>query len=116
MAGADGSVMPGKSMIQLVGLAGSGQNASLGGVSGSMFEIDQQSVTQGGGEASSKFSLQTVIEHGVGVGVGPGGGVGVGVPVGGVGEGPPIGAGPMISTMIGAPVLKKPIVAFDVVG
>ena len=34
----------------------------------------------------------------------------------GVGEGPPVGAGPWIATVIGAPVLKKPIVAFAASG
>ncbi len=53
---------------------------------------------------------------GVGLGLGVGVGVGVGVGGGGVGEGPPVGAGPWISTVIGAPVLKKPTVAFDVTG
>ena len=47
----------------------------------------------------------------VGLGVAVGGGVGVGV-FAGVGKGPPVGRGPWISTSIGAPVLKKPIVAF----
>ena len=50
---------------------------------------------------------------GIGVGVAVGGGVAVGV---GVGEGPPVGAGPWIGTVIGAPVLKKPIVAFEATG
>ena len=53
---------------------------------------------------------------GVGVGVGVELGLGVGVGVDGVGEGPPVGAGPWISTVIGAPVLKKPTVAFAVTG
>jgi hypothetical protein len=46
-----------------------------------------------------------------GVGDGVEAGVVVGVGVGG-GVGPPVGPGPWIPTMTGAPVLKKPIVAF----
>src|SRR6266566_2953940 len=52
---------------------------------------------------------------GVGVGVGVGLGVGVGVGVG-VGLGVPCGVGASIWTVIGEPVLKKPIVALVVCG
>src|SRR5450432_1089476 len=50
------------------------------------------------------------VDDGVGVGVGVCTGVGVGV------GGPPTGAGPWIATVVGAPVLKKPIVAFATTG
>jgi hypothetical protein len=56
---------------------------------------------------------------GVGVAVGLGVGVGVGVTVGvgvGVGLGVPCGVGTCVWTVIGAPVLKKPIVALAVWG
>src|SRR5450432_4276635 len=56
---------------------------------------------------------------GVGVALPPGVAVGSGVPVGsgvGVGVVPPSGEGPWIATVIGVPVLKKPIVAFVVCG
>ena len=52
---------------------------------------------------------------GVGVGVGVDVGVGVGVAVG-VGLGVPCGVGACIWTVIGDPVLKKPIVALVVCG
>jgi hypothetical protein len=75
----------------------------------------------------SKPGLITRQLPGVGVGVGVGTtvavavavavgvGVGGGVPVA-VGVGVPVPAGPWIPTVIGAPVLKKPIVAFAVWG
>src|SRR5438270_7829487 len=68
----------------------------------------------------SKPGLTTRQLPGVGVGVGVGGtvavAVAVGVGVGGVpvavGVGVPVPAGPWIPTVVGVPVLKKPIVAF----
>src|SRR5204863_2572760 len=75
----------------------------------------------------SKPGLITRQLPGVGVGVGVGGTVAVAVAVGlGVGEGGgvpvavgvgvPVPAGPWIPTVVGVPVLKKPIVAFVVWG
>src|SRR5436190_637713 len=56
------------------------------------------------------------VTEGVGVGVGEGLGVGAGVMVG-VGVGTPSQAlGPRIATVVGAPVLKKPMVAFVATG
>src|ERR1043165_3500824 len=63
--------------------------------------------------------MSQAVEAGVGVGVAVAVGVTVAVGVGvggGVGVGPPIGEGPWIGTVMGAPVLKKPIVAFAAVG
>src|SRR6266487_4654938 len=57
----------------------------------------------------------SVITPGVGVGVAVGVGVGLGVGVG-VGLGVPCGVGACIWTVIGEPVLKKPIVALVVRG
>ena len=68
-AEADGMVMPLKSKTQLLIPGGSGQNASLGGVSGFTVEIVQQGPGVPAG-SSSKFSLQIVPVHGVAVGVG----------------------------------------------
>ena len=116
--------------------------ASLGAVSGSVVEVTQKALDQPGGRAGavtlSKFSVKSSphapgvgegveegvavgVEEGVAVGVGVGATVGVavalavGVGVGG-GDGPPVGPGPWIPTTIGAPVLKKPIVAFAACG
>jgi hypothetical protein len=86
--------------------------------------------------AAPGFGVGVGVELGLGVGVGVGVGLGVGVGVIGVGDGvgvgvgvgvctgvgvgvggPPTGAGPSIATVvIGAPVLKKPIVAFAATG
>ena len=76
-------------------------------------------VIQGGKFPVSKPPLTRMQAPGVGVGVSVGVGVGVGVAVGvgggvpvAVGVGVPLPTGPWIPTVIGAPVLKKPIVAF----
>ena len=92
-AEADGMLMPEKLKTAPLIPGRSGQNASLGGVSGFTVEITQQPPIGPGG-SSSKFSLQIVPVHGVAVGVGVGVGGGVGVGVLGVGEGPPVGEGP----------------------
>jgi hypothetical protein len=112
----------------------------LGAVSGVVVEVTQSGAPpcalvathpagRAGAVTPSKFSLKE--PHGVGegvpvavavaVGVGVAVAVAVAVGVGGgvpvaVGVGVPLPAGPWIPTVIGAPVLKKPIVAFVVWG
>jgi hypothetical protein len=63
------------------------------------------------------------VAPGVALGLGEGGAVGLGVAIGvavavavAVGVAPPSGEGPWIATVIGVPVLKKPIVAFAACG
>ena len=65
--------------------------------------------------------LGVAVAPGVTLGLGEGGAVGLGVAIGvavavGVGVAAPSGEGPWISTVIGVPVLKKPIVAFATCG
>ena len=70
-------------------------------------------------EALSAITPGVGVGVAVGVAVGVGVGVGVGVAVGvgvGVGLGVPCGVGACIWTVIGEPVLKKPIVALVVCG
>jgi hypothetical protein len=60
----DGIVIFPAAKVQLLMVDGSGQNASLGEVSGLTSEVTQQLLTQFGGRAggitSSKFSIKTI--------------------------------------------------------
>lgn len=134
----------GVSRVESVTQPGSSWKAQFGGVFGAVALVAQfvpsaqvpvgvqlaapgvKEVTQPAGRAGavtpSKFWLKTTIGVQVWVGV-AGVGVGIGVVVGvGVGGGVKVGDGwhsldgPRTATVIGAPVLKKPIVAFVKVG
>ena len=129
LAEAETTEKSGDSRYLLLPTGGSSTNAQLGAVSGFVVEATQVVLDQPGGRAGavtlSKFWV-TILSHTVGEGeaVAVGEAVGDGVAVGGEGVGNGVGLGdgrhslaePRTGTMMGAPVLKKPIVAFTVVG